>query len=68
MLSGIQDGLALGTPIMMMVPNEDQRSGDYDEMREKYRPSHADYTYDAKYGIRPLRVVADPRRGRLSGE
>ena len=53
-LSGIQDGLALGTPIMMMVPNEDQRSGDYDEMREKYRPSHADYTYDAKYGIRAI--------------
>ena len=53
-LSGIQDGLTLGTPIMMMVPNEDQRSGDYDEMREKYRPSHADYTYDAKYGIRAI--------------
>lgn len=53
-LSGIQDGLALGTPIMMMVPNEDQRSGDYEEMREKYRPSHADYTYDAKYGIRAI--------------
>lgn len=53
-LSGIQDGLTLGTPIMMMVSNEDQRSGDYDEMREKYRPSHADYTYDAKYGIRAI--------------
>ncbi len=51
-LSGVQDGLALGTPIAMLVRNEDARSRDYDEMREKYRPSHADYTYDEKYGIR----------------
>ncbi len=34
----------------MMIANEDQRSGDYSEMKEKYRPSHADYTYDAKFG------------------
>jgi len=51
-LSGIQDGVTLGTPIMLMVRNEDQRSRDYDEMREKYRPSHADFTYDEKYGVR----------------
>lgn len=51
-LSGVRDGLTLGTPISMMVVNEDARGRDYDEMREKYRPSHADYTYDAKYGIR----------------
>lgn len=51
-LSGIQDGITLGTPIAMLVPNEDQRSQDYDEMKGKYRPSHADFTYDEKYGIR----------------
>lgn len=50
--SGVLDGLTLGTPILMMVRNEDARSRDYDEMREKYRPSHADFAYDEKYGIR----------------
>lgn len=53
-LSGVEDGLALGTPIAMLVRNEDARSRDYDEMRTKYRPSHADFTYDAKYGIRAV--------------
>lgn len=53
-LSGVQDGLALGTPIAMLVRNEDARGRDYDEMREKYRPSHADFTYDEKYGIRAV--------------
>lgn len=51
-LSGVQDGLTLGTPIAISVRNADQRSSAYDEMRHAYRPSHADYTYDAKYGIR----------------
>lgn len=51
-LSGVRDGLTLGTPICMMVANEDARSRDYDEMASKFRPSHADYTYQAKYGIR----------------
>ncbi len=51
-LSGVVDGLTTGTPIAVMVRNEDQRSEAYTEMAEKYRPSHADYTYDAKYGIR----------------
>lgn len=51
-LSGIHDGQTLGTPISIMVRNTDQRPSAYDEMAEKYRPSHADYTYDAKYGIR----------------
>lgn len=51
-LSGVFEGLTIGTPIAMLVRNEDQRSHDYDEMKTKYRPSHADYTYDAKYGIR----------------
>jgi chorismate synthase len=51
-LSGVQDGLTLGTPIALLVRNSDQRGGDYEEMRTKFRPSHADYTYQAKYGIR----------------
>ena len=51
-LSGVQDGLTLGSPIAILVRNTDQRPGAYDEMAAKYRPSHADYTYDAKYGIR----------------
>lgn len=51
-LSGLHEGLTLGTPIAIMVRNTDQRPGAYDEMAVKYRPSHADYTYDAKYGIR----------------
>lgn len=51
-LSGVQDGVSLGTPICMLVRNEDARSRDYDEMREKFRPSHADFTYEEKYGIR----------------
>jgi chorismate synthase len=52
-LSGISsDGLTLGTPISMWVKNEDQRSEAYNEMKDKFRPSHADYTYFAKYGIR----------------
>ncbi len=51
-LSGTFNGITLGTPISIMVKNKDQRSGSYDEMRTKYRPSHADYTYDAKYGLR----------------
>jgi chorismate synthase len=53
-LSGLIDGQTLGTPIGIVVRNEDQRPGAYDEMAVKYRPSHADYTYDAKFGIRAL--------------
>lgn len=51
-LSGVQDGVSLGTPIALLVRNSDQRSHDYEEMREKYRPSHADFAYDQKFGIR----------------
>jgi chorismate synthase len=54
-LSGIFEGQTLGTPIALLVPNEDARSKDYGEMEQTYRPSHADYTYDAKYGIRDHR-------------
>ncbi|MCH5284765.1 MAG: chorismate synthase [Akkermansiaceae bacterium] len=51
-LSGVLDGLTLGTPIALMVRNRDARSSSYDEMQHTYRPSHADFCYDAKYGIR----------------
>jgi chorismate synthase len=51
-LSGLQDGQTLGTPIAIIVRNLDQRPSAYEEMAVKYRPSHADFTYDAKYGIR----------------
>ena len=51
-LSGVFEGKTTGTPIAILVRNKDARSQDYDEMAKKYRPSHADATYDAKYGIR----------------
>jgi chorismate synthase len=53
-LSGLLDGITLGTPIAITVKNKDQRSQDYGDMAQKYRPSHADATYDAKYGIRAV--------------
>lgn len=53
-LSGLLDGQTLGTPIGIFVRNTDQRPSAYTEMQQSYRPSHADYTYDAKYGIRAV--------------
>ncbi|CAM6094985.1 unnamed protein product [Calypogeia fissa] len=53
-LSGVGDGLTLGTPIAVAVPNTNQRGGDYAEMSLAYRPSHADATYDFKYGVRAV--------------
>lgn len=54
-LSGIFEGVTLGTPIGFIIRNKDHRSADYGEIKECYRPSHADYTYDAKYGLRDYR-------------
>lgn len=54
-LSGIFEGRTTGTPISMMVRNQDQRSRDYGEIASCYRPGHADYTFDAKYGFRDYR-------------
>ncbi len=51
-LSGVYEGKTTGTPICMLVKNEDARSEAYSEMAAKFRPSHADYTYQAKFGIR----------------
>lgn len=53
-LSGVYDGVTLGTPIAIMIRNKDQKSADYSEMSVAYRPSHADATYDFKYGIRAV--------------
>lgn len=54
-LSGTFEGKSTGTPIAIVIPNEDQRSKDYSHIADKYRPSHADYTYQMKYGIRDYR-------------
>ena len=51
-LSGIYEGLTTGTPIAMLVRNQDARPQAYDEMKEKFRPSHADFTYQTKFGHR----------------
>ena len=56
-LSGVYEGRTTGTPISLLIRNMDQRSKDYSEVAQKYRPGHADYAYDAKYGFR------DPRGG-----
>ena len=54
-LSGVYQGKTLGTPICIVVENLDQHSFDYDEIAQLWRPSHADYTYDVKYGLRDAR-------------
>ena len=54
-LSGLFEGKSTGTPVGFIVENADQHSGDYDNMRHLFRPSHADYTYTAKYGLRDHR-------------
>ena len=54
-LSGLLDGVTLGTPIAFMVRNEDCKSEDYEAMKDLYRPSHADFTYEQKYGLRDWR-------------
>jgi chorismate synthase len=54
-LSGVFEGKTTGTPIAMLIWNGDQRSKDYAHIAQQFRPSHADYTYDAKYGVRDYR-------------
>ena len=56
-LSGVYEGRTTGTPVSLLIENTDQRSRDYGEIARQYRPGHADFTYDAKYGLR------DPRGG-----
>lgn len=70
-LSGVVDGVCIGTPIAMLVRNKDHRSHDYDTNAVAYRPSHADAAYDAKYGIRAVagggRSSARETIGRVAG-
>ena len=54
-LAGVFEGRTTGTSIAILIRNEDQRSRDYTDIKDKYRPGHADYTYDAKYGFRDYR-------------
>ncbi|AYB30285.1 chorismate synthase [Chryseolinea soli] len=54
-LSGVFEGQSTGTPIALVIENQDQRSKDYSHIAETFRPSHADYTYEAKYGVRDYR-------------
>lgn len=51
-MSGVFDGMTTGTPVSLLIENTDARSKDYENIRHKYRPGHADFTYDQKYGIR----------------
>ena len=55
LLSGVFDGRTTGTSLAILIRNKDQRSGDYEEIKQKYRPGHADFTFDAKYGFRDYR-------------
>ena len=61
-LSGVRGGLALGSPVTVLVRNQDVRSQDYEELSDLFRPGHADYTYFEKYGLAP-----QPGGGRSSG-
>ena len=54
-LSGVFEGLTTGTPIGMVIENQDQKSKDYSKIKDMFRPAHADYTYQQKYGIRDYR-------------
>ena len=54
-LSGVFEGVTTGTSIAILIRNTDQRSRDYSDIQDKYRPGHADYTYDARYGFRDYR-------------
>ena len=61
-LSGVFEGLTMGTPIALLIRNEDTKSSDYDNLKDLFRPGHADWTYGAKYGVRDWRGS-----GRASG-
>ena len=54
-LSGMFEGKTTGTPIGFTIQNKDQKSKDYSHLKDNYRPSHADFTYDKKYGVRDYR-------------
>ena len=60
-LSGVFEGVTTGTPIGLLIKNTDQRSRDYGDIKDKFRPGHADYTYQQKYGICLLYTSPSPR-------
>lgn len=64
-LSGIFEGVTTGTPIAFLVRNEDQKPKDYAHLKEAYRPNHADFTYENKYGIRDYRGGGEAAQGKL---
>jgi chorismate synthase len=64
LLSGVFEGKTTGTPIGLLIPNEDQKSKDYSHLADTFRPSHADYTYFEKYGHRDYRGVVGPALGK----
>lgn len=66
-LSGVFEGRSTGTPIALVIENQDQRSRDYGDIKDQYRPAHADFTYDAKYGVRDYRGGGPVVRSRDSG-
>jgi chorismate synthase len=63
-LSGVFEGKTTGTPISLMIENTDQRSKDYSEVAKAYRPGHADYAYDAKYGFATIAAAGVPARAK----
>ena len=65
-LSGVFEGMTTGAPIALLVRNRDTQSKDYEAIKEKFRPGHADFTYQEKYGIRDYRGGGRSRAGRLS--
>ncbi len=65
-LSGVFEGKTTGTPIGLLVDNVDQRSRDYEKTKERFRPGHADYTYQQKYGFAIIAAADAPRRARPS--
>jgi len=54
-LSGVFEGLTMGTPISLLIRNEEKKSADYEPLKDVFRPGHADYTYQAKFGVRDWR-------------
>ena len=66
--SGVFEGMTTGTPIGFVIHNSNQKSKDYDHIKSAYRPSHADYVYDKKYGFRDYREVAEVLRAKQQQE
>lgn len=61
-MSGVFEGVTTGTPVGLVIENVDQRSRDYGDIKDKFRPGHADYTYWKKYGLRDYRGGGEERR------